>query len=227
VAQLDPYPSGDDASNGKTAGVIIAVCAGLSILAISHHPTVTQHSPGEALAEIVRLAGVDRVVHGALIALLGGLLVGLFAFSMRQGIARSTVVAGLIAYSIGLGTTIGAAVVDGFLVPGVAAQYAGASSDDVKLAIHLLATCALTIQVLTKVGLVATSIGILMWSLNLVRTRGTVRIVGIIGFAAGIIPASVLLFGAIYLTPSSLGAIFLAHAIWYFAIAALLMRGEA
>jgi hypothetical protein len=227
VAQLDSYPSEDDVSNGKTAGVVIAVCAGLSILAIAHHPTVTQRSPGEVLTDIARLASMDRVVHGALIAILGGLLVGLSAFSMRQGIARSTVVAGLVAYSIGLGATIGAAVIDGFLVPGIAAQYAGASPDDVKLAIHLLGTCALTIQVLTKIGLVAISIAILMWSLNLIRARGTARIVGIVGVAAGIIPAGVLLFGALYLTPSSLGAIFSAHAIWYFAIAALLMRGEA
>jgi hypothetical protein len=170
---------------------------------------------------------MDRIVHGALIALVGGLLTGLAAFSLRQGIAQPTVAAGIIAYSIGAGATIGAAVIDGFIVPGIAAQYAGASAQEVKLALHLLATCALTIQVLTKLGLIAISTSILMWSIGLVRSRGAARIAGIIGLAAGLLPAGVLLFGGVDLTPSSLGAIFLAHSIWYFAIAALLFRGDA
>lgn len=227
MQQVEFDPSGDSASYGRAAGVLIAVCAGLSILAIAHHPTVSGASPADTLAQVVRLAGMDRIVHGALIALVGGLLTGLAAFSLRQGIARPTVAAGIIAYSIGAAATIGAAVIDGFIVPGLAAQYAGASSENVKLALDLLATCALTIQVLTKLGLIAISTGIFMWSIGLVRSRGTARIAGIIGLVAGLLPAGVLLFGGVSLTPSSLGAIFLAHAIWYFAIAALLFRGEA
>jgi len=90
-----PSPGSDSVSNGRAVGVVIAACAALSILAIAHHPTVASHSPSEALAGIARFANLDRLVHGALIAFMGGLLAAFWAYSQRRGFDRLPVVAGL------------------------------------------------------------------------------------------------------------------------------------
>ena len=47
-------------------------------------------------------------------------------------------------------------------------------------------SCALAIQVATKAGLVGMSLGIVLWSLDLVLESGYLRIAGIVGVFAGI-----------------------------------------
>jgi hypothetical protein len=81
--------------NGTAAGIAIAVSAIATIFAIAHHPTVTTRAPAEAIAQMVRLATMDRIVHGVVIALLGALLFGFSVFSLRRGLHRQFVVAAI------------------------------------------------------------------------------------------------------------------------------------
>ena len=174
---------------------------------------------------MVKLAGVDRLVHGTLIAIMGVLLYGFAIFSVRRGMHRQTSVAALIAYAAGIAAVIGAALIDGFLTPALAERYAGASPDAVKAVVPLLVAAGLMIQILTKFGFVAMSIAVAFWSADLVATPGVVRATGIIGFLSGIVAIGVLVFAG-HLNPHSLNAIAIVQAIWYLAVAVLLVRRQ-
>jgi hypothetical protein len=212
------------APDGVAAGVTIAACAALMVVAIAHHPTVKAQRPAEMLAGVAAVATLDRIVHASLIVIIGALVFGFAIFAQRQGLERSTVLVGFLAFASGAGALVGAALIDGFLVPDVALLYVGASAETATVAVQLLSTCALMIQILTKLGFLALSGAIVAWSAGLVRAPGAARIVGIIGFVAGVGPAAFLLAGRFYLTPHTLGAIVLVEAIWYLAIAASLIR---
>lgn len=92
-----------------------------------------------------------------------------------------------------------------------------------KFAVQAISNDAATNQIFAKLGVIGMSLAIVLWSADLVRTAGFVRMTGILGFAAGGLAAGVLLFGG-HLTPPTLGIIVLGQAIWYCAIGTLLIR---
>ena len=225
MQQERPASFSDGVPNGTAAGIAIGVSAIATIFAIAHHPTVTVRDPVHAIAQMVRLAAMDRIVHGVVIVLLGALLFGFTVYSLRRGLHRQTVIAALLAYAAGAGAMFAAALIDGFLIPAVATRYAGAAPAAIALAAQLLSLCALAIQVLAKFGTIALSSAVVLWSADLVRTPGALRITGIIGIASGVTVVVVLAFAGA-LNPHNLGVIVLLQAIWYVAIAALLVRGR-
>ncbi len=211
---------------GKVAGIAIALSAALTIAAVARHPSIAPaHGPAAVFAQLIALSVVDEVVHGVLIVMVGALLFGLTVFSMRRGLHREHVLAGLIAYALASCATIGAALIDGFLVPALAARYAAATPASAGIALDILAACAATIQVLTKFGIGATALAVTLWSAGLVRSAGALRTTGIVGFASEALSIAVLVFVG-HLNPHSLGAIVIVQSIWYCAIGALLIRGD-
>jgi hypothetical protein len=211
-------------STSRRAGIVLASCAALAVVAIAFHPFVTVRGTAPALAQIREFALVDRLVHGSLIVVSVGLFFGLVVFAVQRGLQRELVLTGLIAYVIGLIAVIGAALIDGFIVPAVASRF-GTASKELASAAALLAFSASAIQVLTKFGLAAISAAILFWSLDLARDRGMPRISGIIGIVAAlIVPAIITTGGA--LSAHAVGAILLVQAAWYIAIAVLLITRE-
>ena len=222
--QLDQTGSFDDrAPDGRAAGIAIAICAMVTIFAISHHPTVSTRAPAEALTQMVQLATTDRIVHGSLIAIMGILLFCFAVFTLRRGLHRATSVAAIIAYAAGIAAVIGAALIDGFLTPAIAERYAGTPPDVLKTVIPFLLVGALAIQILSKFGFVAMSIGVAFWSADLFMTPGVLRVTGAIGFVSGIVAVGLLAFAG-HLNPHSLGAIVIVQAVWYLAVAVLLVR---
>ena len=220
-----PASFNDGAPDGRPAGIAIALCALVTIFAIAHHPTVSARAPAEALTAMVRLATVDRVVHGALIAIMSVLLFSFTVFSLRRGLHRGTSVAALIAYGAGIAAVIGAALIDGFLTPAIAERYAGASPDALKTAVGFLLVGAMTIQILTKLGFIAMSVAVAFWSADLITTSGVLRVTGIMGFASAILTIGLSMYAG-NLNPHSLSAVVIVQAIWYLAVAVLLVRRQ-
>jgi hypothetical protein len=190
---------------------------------MAHHPSVETHTAAEAIREIGRIGSINEVVHGTMIAIVVALLFGLTVFSIRRGLAKEAVLGGLIAQAIGTGTTIVAAMTSGFLIPEIAARYASASPQGLQFAVQVISICGTVVQLFSKLGEVGLTLAIVLWSVDLVRTPGYVRMTAILGFAAGAFAVAMLLFGG-SLTPRTLGSIVLAQAIWYFAVGALLIR---
>ncbi len=194
---------------------------------MSHHPSAhAAREPAAAIAALVRIGAVDRIVHGAMIALMAALLFGFGVFSVRRGFDKQTVLGGVTAYAIGVGAMFGAALINGFLVPDVAERYAAASPDGIMFAARVLSICALANHVLAKFGVVAMSIAILLWSVDLARMPGVLRATGALGLAAAVSSTAVLVFGGPALTVQTFSAIVICQAVWYFAVAALLVRGR-
>jgi hypothetical protein len=208
--------------DGKIAAIVIAVSALVAILAVAQHPTVAIHAPAQAIPELVRLAPLDRLVHGILIAVMLALLFAFSIFSLRRGLDRQTTVGGFVAYAFGCLAVIGAAIIDGFVTPDIASRYVRVNPDDIKSAVPLLLFCAIAIQNLTKLGFIAMSTGICVWSAGLVRSPGALRVTAIVGFAAAFLPLLILAYVP-YLNPHSVGAVVILQGAWYLAIAALLL----
>ncbi len=216
-------PSVPAAPRGTIAGIVLVSCGALAVFAMAHHPSVVARTPAEAIREIGRIGSVNEVVHGAMIGIVAALLFGLTIFSMRRGLRGEAVLGGLIAQTIGTAAMIVAASISGFLVPGIAARYATASPQGLQFAVQVISICAEIVQLFSKVGVIGMTLAIALWSVDLVRAPGFVRMTGILGFAAAALAVAILLSGA-HLTPQTLGIIVLAQALWYAAVGALLLR---
>jgi hypothetical protein len=208
------------------AGIVIAVSAVLMIAALARHPTVAHRQPAAAIADIVRLSATDQIVHGIVIAAMSALLFALSVFSIRRDLRDQTVLGALVAFSIGTVAMIGAAIVDGFVVPIMAAAYAGAPPSALPGAVAVLRFCGAVIQAATMLGIATISVAILLWSIGLLRSAGELRPIGIVGGLVAALPAVVLGFGGSTLNPHLLGAIAIGQAVWYLGIGLLLVRGR-
>lgn len=169
------------------------------------------------------MAGSDQIVHAVVIATMLGMLYGFTVYALRRGIFRGAVIGGLIAFTFGVAATLGAALIDGFLIPEIASQFAGATVEIMNKSAIPLMTCALAIQVATKAGLVAMSLGIVLWSADLVLDGGYLRIAGIVGILAGVVPAILTLSGG-RIDPHALMIVLVIQTLWYLAIATALLQ---
>ena len=217
-------PSSDAPWRG--AGVLLIGVSVLEVAAMAHHPSVHAHEIAEVLAQIRALATVDSWVHGVLIALIVVGFLALTEFARRRGLARPLIRAGLIAYAVGVGAMIGAALVDGFIVPDVAMRAAGVSAAELQISAGQLALCVLANQALARLGAVALSVGIAFWSLDLVRGAGLARVLGIAGIVIGLACAGALILGALHLNVHGMMLVLVLQVVWTVGVGILMLRAE-
>jgi hypothetical protein len=210
--------------DGAPAGIAIVVASLVTLVSIAHHPTTSKAlNPADAIAAIVALSGADRMVHTIVIATMLAMVFGFAVYTLRRGLHRSAVIAGLIAFTFGVATTLGAALIDGFLTPDIASRYVDATADQLTRGAVLLSVCALAIQVATKAGLVGMSLGIVLWSADQIADKGFLRIAGIVGVLAGIVPVILTLSGG-YIDPHALMIVLAIQTLWYLTIATALLQ---
>jgi len=178
----------------KVAGTaMIAAAAGI-VLAMGHHPSGA-HGGGA-------LAGI---VHGAMIALLALLTFGFAHFSRRRGLGRPAVLAGLVAYAIALLGHVGAATINGFVVPALAGR---------GLELHdLFAFAWEANQALAGLGVYATAAAYLLWSADLLF-EPRARVLAGLGIAAATVPALLLASGAIRMDVAGAFIVYAAQVAW-------------
>jgi hypothetical protein len=207
------------------AGSILLGITFLAVVAMAHHPRGVATSDVEHAME--HLAGLSRataVVHGGLIASMLLTLHCLAEFASHRGFARPLIRSGAIAYTAGVLVMIGAALVSGFVTPNVASLMPHDTPVDLQVGRQLLILCGILNQACADSGAVAMSVGIALWSLDLLRDRGPSRAIGSFGLLVGIVPIVALLTGAIRLDVRGMFDVVLLQAAWYLAIAALLLR---
>ncbi len=198
--------SSSTGNDAKPAGYAIGVSTVLILVFVAHHPVATIHDRSDVLQSILQIETMDRLVHGGLIALMLAVLTG------------------LICYLVGCIATIGAALLDGFIIPDLAERFVNGSPDDMHAAYGLVVYSGLAIQSLTKLGLILISVGILGWALALLSEQGFARGVGLVGIIAGAVPAALLLVGGMILVPRILLGLLLAQSLWNLCTAGLLLR---
>ena len=218
-------PSALPFSDMRTAGAIIVAASLLSLLMMAHHPSGSTRDMAVFVEQVARVGALNRVVHGALIALLAALLFGFAEFSRVFGAGRSLVRAALVAYAIGTAADIGAATINGFAVGRVAAHYAGADTAALEQLRALLHLGWAMNQSLADLGEVARAIAIVLWSLAILRTR-TQLLLGASGMLVGGAIALALLGGWLTLDVHGMLLAVLCASAWNVALGVQLLRGR-
>jgi hypothetical protein len=199
----------DRGYNDRLAGAALISAAAVTVLAMAHHPTGA-HGGG----------GLNGLVHGTMLAVLALLACGFVHFARLRGLDQAPVLAGLVAYGISLFAHVGAATINGFVVPAIAGRGPGAVSHDIFLFAWE------TNQALAKIGVYATGAAFILWGLDLLRQAGLwPRLVGLAGLAAGAVPAVLLAIGIIRMDVAGALIVYAVHAAWAALVGILLIRG--
>ena len=197
------------AAADRAAGAVLILAALGTVVAMSHHPAGA-HS-----------GALGGLVHGAMIALLMMLAWGFLCFAIGQGASRPLILAGLIAYAVSLFSHIGAAMINGFVVPAMADPKAPPVSHDIfRLAWH-------SNQALARLGVYMTGLAYGLWSLDLIgEKRRDSTLAGVLGLAAGALPAALLAFGAIRMDVAGAFTVYALHAAWAMLVGIMLLRSR-
>ncbi len=211
---------------GRASGVVLALGAIVMLVFMALHPTTHVHNAPGFLTR-----NLSGIVHGTLIGAMGLLALGLLGFAERLGPHRMAVRAGFIAYAIGTVAHTGAATVNGFIVPGLVGAYAGASphADHGALTEQLRPLLLLCREVngsAARLGVVAMSIAVVLWSLVLVRRPGAARAIGVLGLICGLIPPVLLAGNLLPMNVQGFRVRVIVQAIWYLAVSVQLIRGR-
>jgi hypothetical protein len=199
----------DHRHSDRIAGGALIAGSLLSVLAMAHHPD--HIDPG----------GLVGIVHGAMIVLMTALAFGFAHFALRRGLGRPAILAGLVAYLVGLVADLGAGTTNGFIVPALAAHGTALTGRDV----FLLAWEAN--QALAKLGVFATAAAFTLWSIDFLRRPGVeTKAIGGLGLATGLVPAALLGTGAINMHVAGAFAAYAAFALWGTIVGLHIVRGR-
>jgi len=219
TAPLDePRPS------GQVAGWLLAASSLLSLLFMLHHPSVAATATGQMVAEVSREALLAMTVHGVLIAMLFVQFYSLTVLSVRLGLRRGPVIAGLTAQAAGVLAMLGAALISGFLVPDLAGHLGGASREALEMGRQQMSFAHLANQRLAQVGVVAMGLAMAMWSITLLADRGFTRLIGAAGLLLGSALVTAMLSGRITLHVHGMTLVLAILVVWYLAVAVQLIR---
>jgi len=209
----------------------LALCALATLALLANHPMPQGHT----LADFVRAEAanqlLDGVVHGGFIAILGVLMV---CFVLLSGIlptrgsrtAGATAILGLVAFCTGCGTLMLVMILDGFVVPGLAAHFAAATANDLSTGAGLFLICGMMIRFLMPMGLMFQSVAVLSWSAAIVVSGRAGRALAIYGFTVGTLLIAALPTAPAKLTAHLLMAGIVLQSIWYLGLAALLWSAK-
>ena len=181
-------------NNDRLAGGVLVLGAALTVLMMAHHPSNAHDG------------AMGRFVHGAMIALVAATAYGFAHVALRRGIRRPTVLAGMIAYGIAMFGHIGAATINGFAVTALAAR------EGVEHGLFHV-TWELN-QAFAQLGVVATGVAFLLWSLGWVKQRGWARPLGVLGIVAGLAPMALLFGGALKMNLAGAMLVYSLQAAW-------------
>jgi hypothetical protein len=199
-----------------------AVCALASLTLLANHPSGSPGSFADLIKDEASHQVVDGVIHGGFVVTLVVLIICFVLLSRLLGLAKSSVVIGLVCFCTGCGALIASMMLDGFVTPAIAMRFVRV--DDLQPAKPLFILLGTLIRFLMPMGLLFQFIAMLSWSWAIVGRPGLARAVGLLGLVV-----ATLLIAAIFAIPTAmaahviLGGVAL-QAIWYMAIAALLFN---
>lgn len=200
-------------------GMLIAT-AMLSLFAMLHHPVAHSSGAQSHSDAMIRIAGLARLVHGALLATMTLSLVMLAEFAQLRVRSAACVRAGFVVYLIGTLLLGGAALINGFAVPALAESVA-ANTTGIEAAYALAWQLN---QALAGAGTIALAAGMAIWSSDLVRTPGLTRLTGGYGILSGAALAVALAGGWLQLKVPGMLLSLVLLAVWQAAAGVLLLR---
>lgn len=200
------------AGTGRVAGAVLLAAAVLTVVAMAHHPTGVGSGGGGAP---LTLGGF---VHATMIVLMTANLWGLSVFTLRQG-ASGWMLAGIIGYGVSFVANLIAGMINGFIVPAVAAEVDRAASGG------LFTLLWETNQAAARLGVYAISAAFALWSVHLLARRDATGVVaGVLGLIAALVPGIALFSGAISLDVGGAMLVYGIQAGWIGVIGLQMMR---
>lgn len=204
----------------RVAGAVLVGASVLALAAVLHHPHGSGHSQTELMASLQHLDGLNRAIHGALIALSLVIWLSLSEYSVAR--PRALVRCAWLSYSVGVLAMIGAALTNGFVLSALVARAAGAEAAQQAEILQLLPLSWAINQTLAAFGLLLYSVAIALWSLD--QWRQSLRAVAAIGLLVSLGLALAWLFGLLRLDVPGMIALVLGHGLWYAATGLSLLR---
>jgi len=192
----------ENRNSDRVAGIVLMSAAAASMFAMAHHPTS------------LRAGAVIQIVHGAMILFVGMMAFGFAQFSRRLGLERPAALAGLTAYAIATVANAGAATVNGFAAPALAAHGASHEAFDTLWFVN---------QALAGLGVAAGGMAYALWALALWRRH---KLAASLGLLAGPVPALLLLGGWIDMHLHWAILVYAAQALWAALAGWLLFSGR-
>jgi len=207
-------------SLSRYGGVILIVASLVSIVFMIYHPTIRAKGLAGLVEEFSRQQFINGLVHGSLIALMGLLIVGFSSLSSQLGWRHGLVRAAFVSYCMGMIAMLAAALISGFIIPDFVAGFQGraahqmkvddhghgaappsvestpaASLEQLKDMLHIMGLARSGNQVCSRMGVLASAVAYLLWSLALLRYTGAVKWIGIFGTIAGLSLSASMLTG--------------------------------
>lgn len=193
----------------RALGALMVAAAAATFVAMGHHPSSAHDG---ALA---------RGVHGMMIAAVILLTAGFLHLARRLGLARPEVSIGLVAYLLAVAAGVGAATINGFVVPALTGGAGPAVGHD------LFRFAWEANQALARIGVYATGAAYVLWGSVLARQPGLqARGIGAIGVLVGAGSAALLGLGAVRMNVGGAFLVYAAHGLWAALVGIQLYRGR-
>ncbi len=213
-------------SSGRIAGIVIALATVVMILFMAHHPLPSPGDTNHFIREMVKQGTASAVVHGVLIGAISLLMLGFTGLGDQLGWNYLSVRAGAMAYAIGCAGMTTAALIDGFVLPELAARYASSQGNDLETFHTVMLLLSLAISAVARLGVFGLALAVMLWSLALVWRAEGKSAVGALGLVAGVVPFVLLLTGRLSIQFHDMMAFIVSQATWYLAVAVQLIRNR-
>ena len=204
------------------AGVVLLAASLGATLFITHHPTLGSQGFDNLASEAVAESGLNGVVHGGMILFSLAFYFGLSTLSQQLNTKQTDIQLAQLSISIATITMVGAALISGFIVPGIAEHFSENNTANNQLFQAQLTSLGETNQVLAKTGTIGYGAAIFFYSLGLIRMQGFPRAAGILGCLVGPLLLVSIFSGYLTLNVFGMGVVLVVIGIW-FSIVALLM----
>ena len=164
--------------------VLLIMTTVVELLAMLHHPHVQEHDRLQATLEIVAVSHLAGWIHGLAI---GCCLLIAYCLGelLLKRIPGPLIRLAALVYAAGISSWITAATVDGWVLERLASSLAHDTAADLESNARVFTMCMAWVVSSTNVGVVLTSVGILVASAGLFRNGRSWQIVAILGLLVG------------------------------------------
>jgi hypothetical protein len=207
----------------RAYGWIIVVGSIAALGGMALHPTGGGRIM-ENVRNIVENGGFNAAVHMFLITTYFVLLLGFLGFSDWLGGKRLVVRGGVIAYAVGAFAGSAAAIAAGFVLRTLSFSYVNAKPDEINSVVSAFRVAGAFNFAWGRMWMIAISVAIGLWSIELLRREGLARPLGFFGLVVGLAGVIGIPSGIIALSVSALLGLVLAQTAWSVGAGVLLIR---
>jgi hypothetical protein len=216
----------EDPTQSRRLAGAFALCGLGTLVLLANHPASAARDFAGVLREEAANQLMDGLVHGGFIFVLAALIVCFVLLARRLGCGRVAVVVTVVAFCIGCGAFMASMLVDGLVIPAVAARYVDVDAPEKLAAAKALFVFAgALISFLMPLGIAFQSIAMMSLGGLFVAGPPRRRVAGLAGVSFGALILVLLVGSPAHMASHVLLGSIALIAVWYFVLAALLWHG--